>query len=498
MRKKQPRSSDRTDPNSVSLDPDDWDALRLVAHRTLDQAIDFLAEARDRPVWRPVPDAVKDALSTPPPAQGRGADAAVSDIVRLVLPYTTGNLHPGFCGWVHGGGTAGSLLAEMLAVAMNANLGGRDHAPIYVERQVVDWFKAIFGFPAEASGLLTSGTSMATVIALAVARNAKSELDVRRRGLAPGARQLTCYASSEVHGSAIKALELLGIGADAMRPVPVDEAYRISVPALRATIEADRAAGFQPFAVIGTAGTVNTGAIDDLAALASVCREQDLWFHVDGAFGALVMLAPELRARIAGIEQADSLAFDFHKWLQVPYDAGCLLVRNEAHHLAAFGGRQSYLAGAERGLAAGNPWYCEFGPELSRGFKALKVWMTVQEHGLETLGAIVSKHCRIAAAAAERISRTPDLELMAPQSLNIVCFRYTVPGMPPERLDALNQRIVEALHLDGVAAPSTARIDGRLAIRACFCNHRTEGADADHLLDSVLRLGVEELAAAAE
>lgn len=498
MRKREPRSSDRIEPKSVSLDPDDWDALRLVAHRTLDQAIDFLAGVRDRPVWQPVPETVKREFSTPPPALGRGADAAVSDIVRLVLPYATGNVHPGFCGWVHGGGTAGSLLAEMLAVAMNANLGGRDHAPIYVERQVVNWFKEIFGFPADASGLLTSGTSMATVIALAIARNTKSDLDVRRRGLAPTTRQLTCYASREVHGSAIKALELLGIGADAMRLVPVDETFRISVPALRAMIDADRAAGCQPFAIIGTAGTVNTGAIDDLAALASVCREQNLWFHVDGAFGALTVLAADLRNRIAGIEQADSLAFDFHKWLQVPYDAGCLLVRDETHHLAAFGGRQSYLAGAERGLAAGNPWYCEYGPELSRGFKALKVWMTIQEHGLETLGEIVSKHCRIAAATADRISRAPELELMAPQSLNIVCFRYTIHGLPEERLDALNQHIVETLHLDGIAAPSTARIGERLVIRACFCNHRTDQADADRLLDHVLRLGQEALTAVAE
>lgn len=493
MKMKQARSADRTEPNSISLDPDDWDALRLIAHRTLDQAIDFLAKARERPVWQPVPDAVRRELSTPPPLAGRGADAAVSDIVRLVLPYATGNVHPGFCGWVHGGGTAGGLLAELLAAAMNANLGGREHAPIYVERQVVDWFREIYGFPPGASGLLTTGTSMATVIALAVARNATTDWDVRRRGLRPGGRQLTCYASSEVHGSTIKALELLGIGADAMCLIPVDDAYRIAVPALRAAIEADRAAGFQPFCVIGTAGTVNTGAIDDLAAMAAVCSEQDIWFHVDGAFGALSMLAPELRDRIAGIEQADSLAFDFHKWLQVPYDAGCLLVRDETRHLAAFGGRQSYLAGAERGLAAGTPWYCEYGPELSRGFRALKVWMTIQEHGLDTLAAIVSKHCRIATVIADRISREPALELLAPASLNIVCFRYAAAGMPEKQLDVLNQRIVETLHMDGIAAPSTARIGGRLAIRACFCNHRTDQADADHLLDQVLRLGQEKL-----
>ncbi|MPY75502.1 MAG: cytochrome D ubiquinol oxidase subunit I [Alphaproteobacteria bacterium] len=475
--------------SSLSLDPEDWDAFRLVAHRTLDHALDYLAKVRERPVWQPVPAGVKRELAMPPPLRGRGIDAATADACRLILPYATGNTHPGFCGWVHGGGTTGGIMAEMLAAAMNANLGGREHAPVYVERQVVSWFKEIFGFPTGASGLLTSGTSMATLNALAIARNAKAAWDVRTDGVASGKTRLTCYASSEAHGSVQKALEILGLGGDALRSIPVDSDRRISVPDLRSAIEADRASGCLPICVVGTAGTVNTGAIDDLNALADTCKEYDLWFHVDGAFGALAMLAPGMRHLVAGIERADSLAFDFHKWMQVPYDAGCLLIRDEASHLATFGGRQTYLAGAKRGLAAGGRWYCEYGPELSRGFRALKIWMTIQEHGMERLGHIVANHCRIAASTAALVNRKAELELLAPQFLNIVCLRYVDADLPEDTLNRLNQKIVETLHEEGIAAPSTCRIDGILAIRACFSNHRTEQSDADYMIDQIVRLG---------
>jgi glutamate/tyrosine decarboxylase-like PLP-dependent enzyme len=273
--------------------------------------------------------------------------------------------------------------------------------------------------------------------------------------------------------------------------MPVDDAGRMDTAALERAIAADAAAGLRPFCVVGTAGSVNTGAVDDLAAVARVCRERGLWMHVDGAFGALAVLAPEEAPKLAGIERADSLAFDFHKWLHVPYDVGCALVRDERAHRDAFSLRHDYLAAAERGLAGGNPWYCEYGPEQSRGFRALKVWFTLLTYGLDRLGAAIARNCAQARYLGERAAAEPELELMAPVALNIACFRYRGAGLPPAALDRLNAEIVADLHEQGIAAPSTTRVGGALVIRACLCNHRTERSDLDALLDAVLRLGRE-------
>jgi glutamate/tyrosine decarboxylase-like PLP-dependent enzyme len=263
----------------------------------------------------------------------------------------------------------------------------------------------------------------------------------------------------------------------------------MDVRALERMVATDCAAGLRPFCVVGTAGTVNTGAVDDLATIARVCRERDLWMHVDGAFGALAVLVPELAPRLAGIERAHSLAFDFHKWLHVPYDAGCVLIRDERVHRATFSARHDYLAGAERGLAGGEPWFCEYGPELSRGFRALKVWFTLLTHGLDRLGAAIAENCAQARYLGERAAATPELELLAPVSLNVVCFRFRDGHLAPPELDRLNAAIVADLHEGGIAAPSTTRVGGALAIRACLCNHRTERSDLDALVDGVLALG---------
>ena len=469
----------------TSLDPADWPAFRRLCHDMLDHALSHLEDGAEAPVWRAPTEAAKRAIAEPLPQEAQGAERAAEDLLRWILPYGTGNTHPRFFGWVHGAGTPGGVLAETMAAALNANLGGRDHMPVYVERQVIAWCRQIFGFPESAGGLLVSGTSLATLIGLAIARNHKAEGDLRRDGVAATAGGLTAYTSAEAHGSVGKAMELLGLGSAALRGIPTDDRYRLDVAALRRAIRADREAGRQPFCVIATAGTVNCGAIDDLAGIADLCRAQDLWLHVDGAFGALAALSPELKGRLAGIEAADSLAFDFHKWMQVPYDAGCILVRDAALQEAAFSGRQDYLAAATRGLAGGDPWFCELGPELSRGFRALKVWFTMKEHGLRRLGEVVARNCAQARYLAERIEAQPGLELMAPAALNIVCFRHRAPGLSDEALDALNAEIVIALQESGVAAPSTTRLKGRLAIRVNLTNHRTRSADLDILLGAV-------------
>ncbi len=390
--------------------------------------LDHLRAVPEGPAWRPVPAAVRQALAEPLPVEGQGIERTCRDARELILPYPTGNAHPRFWGWVHGSGTPSGVLAELVAAAINANCGGRDHGAIYVERQVIEWCRQLFDFPEHSSGILVSGTSMATLIGLAVARHHLAGTHVRADGIR-AAPVLVGYASVEAHGSVARAFELLGLGRTALRLIPVDRDYRIDLDALRGAIARDRALGARPFLVVGTAGTVNTGAIDDLAALADVCARENLWLHVDGAFGALIALSATLKPRLAGIERADSLAFDFHKWLHVPYDAGCVLVRRGDLHRAAFAMSPDYLRRDARGLAGGDPWFCDYGPELSRGFRALKVWFALKEHGARRLGAMIERNCDQARYLAARIAAEPRLELMAPVALNIVCFRLRAPGL---------------------------------------------------------------------
>ncbi|MGC1562966.1 MAG: pyridoxal-dependent decarboxylase, partial [Bradyrhizobium sp.] len=366
---------------SQTLDPDDWEELRAQGHRMLDDMIDYIANVRARPVWRPIPDEVRARFRGELPPQASDLGEVYDEFIEFIAPYATGNVHPGFMGWVHGGGTAVGMLAEMLAGGLNANLGGRDHIPIEVERQIVEWTRAMFGLPAGASGLFVTGTSMANLMAVLVARTAVLGQIVRQQGLGEAGALLTAYTSTAAHGCVKKAMDLAGFGSDALRCMPVDSLHRVDVAAMRAQISRDREIGLGPFLVVASAGTVDIGAIDDLAALSALCREENLWFHVDGAYGALGVRSPALAPRRAGLEKADSIALDFHKWGQVPYDAGFLIVRDGERHREAFAAPAAYLRRQARGLAAGEPWPCDFGPDLSRGFRALKTWFTLKTYG---------------------------------------------------------------------------------------------------------------------
>ena len=259
---------------------------------------------------------------------------------------------------------------------------------------------------------------------------------------------------------------------------------------LRARIAEDRAAGLQPFMVIGSAGTVDTGAVDDLPGLAALARSEGLWFHADAAYGALAMLSPTQRPLVQGLSEADSVAFDFHKWAQVPYDAGCIVVRDAALHAATFASQPAYLQRSARGMAGNHPWPTDFGPDLSRGFRALKVWMTLKTYGADKLGDVVARNCALAQQLATRVDAQPRLERLAPVTLNVVCFRVRAPGVD---LDALNADIAADVQESGVAVPSTTRINGQLAIRAAFVNHRTRPADVQLLLDAVLQAATRRL-----
>ncbi|MDD1518284.1 MULTISPECIES: pyridoxal phosphate-dependent decarboxylase family protein [Bradyrhizobium] len=467
---------------NTSLDPQDWSEFRTLAHRMLDETIDGIANVRARPVWRPIPDDVRAAFRADVPREASDLAEVYREFSEHVAPYATGNVHPGFMGWVHGGGTAVGMLAEMLAAGLNANLGGRDHMPIEVERQIIEWMRCLFLFPESASGIFVTGTSMANLMAVLVARTAALGTLARQHGIGNDGALLTAYTSQAAHGCIARATDIAGLGTDALRKIAVDADHRIDVAALRAQIAVDREVGFKPFLVVASAGTVDIGAIDDLRAIAELCREEAIWFHVDGAFGALAILAPELAPLLGGIELADSIALDFHKWGQVPYDAGFLLVRDGEQHRQAFAQPAAYLSREARGLAAGAVWPCDLGPDLSRGFRALKTWFTLKTFGTDRLGAAVARSCALAKYLETRVLAEPRLELLAPVNLNIVCFRYRSG-------DAVNREIVADIQESGIAAPSSTTLDGKLAIRAAIVNHRTEEADIDALVAAVLQFG---------
>jgi len=458
----------------TSLDPPDWAAFRADAHRTLEGAIDRLERAGEGPVWRPTPAEVRDRFRAPLPRAGRPLGSVLDEVEALIAPYGAGNTHPRFFGWAHGAGTAVGMIAELLAGGLDLNCGGRDHVGPVVERQIALWAAEAFGFPQESSGVFVTGASQANLLGVLVARDAALGHGVRQGGLRGQPAQLCAYASCEAHGCVARAMELAGVGGDFLRRIPTDAAGAMRLDDLAAAILADRAAGLLPFLVVGAAGTVNFGAFDDLDALAELCVAQRLWLHVDGAFGALTALSPRLKPLTRGLERADSIGFDFHKWAHVPYDAGFFLARDAMMHRGAFAAPAAYLERAGRGLAAGADWPCDFGPDLSRGFRALKAWMTVEALGADAIAAAIEANCVAAAHLAARIRASRRFELAAPAPLNIVCF-----SLKGDAGAELNGELVMRLQERGLAAPSTTRLGGRVVVRAAIFNHRTTLADID-------------------
>jgi glutamate/tyrosine decarboxylase-like PLP-dependent enzyme len=470
-----------------AFDPEDWAAFRALGRRMVDDLVDQLQGLADGPVWRPMPDSVRAGFRTPALTSPVAVETVYADYLETVVPYAGGNRHPGFMGWVQGGGAPVGALAEMLAAGLNMNCGGRDHVGIALEEQVGLWVRHWFGFPSSAKGLFVTGASMANFVACLAARTRALGPEVRAQGL--GNARLTAYAAEGAHACVVRAMEMAGLGREALRRVPLNADFQMDVRALAARIDADLEAGFRPFLITATAGSVDVGAFDDLSALADVAARHGIWLHVDGAYGALGVHSARVRPKLAGLDRVQSVAFDFHKWGQVPYDAGFVMVADGAGLTDVFASPAAYLSREPEGLAAGDFWPTDYGPDLSRGCRALKTWFVLRTCGVEAIGAAIDNGLDLAAALRRRIAEAPDLEQLGPSDLNIVCFRW-IPGREScgaadPSLDRLNRETARRLQLKGRVAPSLTQIDGKVALRAALFNPRATLSDINALVDGV-------------
>jgi len=462
--------------------------------RAVAMATEHLGGIRGGTVFTPMPPEARQALLDAPfPDESTAPDVILDAFRDTILPYPMGNGHPRFFGWVNAPPAPMGVIAELLAAAVNPSCAGGDHAAIYLERAAVRWIMELVGFPTVGSmGLLVSGGSMASLTCLAAAREWAMRADgweVRDRGVREYPQALVLYATPEGHTCIQKAVELLGLGAASLHRVPVGDDFRMDVGALRAAIAADRAAGLRPFCVVASAGTVNTGAIDPLDEIADVCAAYDLWLHVDGAYGAVGVLDPAVAPQYAGLSRVDSLALDPHKWLSVPVECGCALVRDGVNLRATFSLVPPYILTEEGKGFGGLPWYSEYGFQQSRGFRALKLWMTMLHAGRSGLAAQITRHNALAQYLAALVNTAPDYEIMAPVTLSIVCFRFVPDHLRGDdaQLDALNKRIMQAVQAGGEAFVTNTTLHGRFVLRACILHYATTEADLDALIEIVRR-----------
>ncbi|HEU5249843.1 MAG TPA: pyridoxal-dependent decarboxylase [Thermoanaerobaculia bacterium] len=476
--------------SSFDLPPDE---VRRLGNLATDAVAEHRARLTSRPVFGKIG---RDAalFDEPLPQDGRPFEEVLAFVREHVMPFPFGNSHPRFFGFINATADPIGITADYLAAAMNPNCWGGDHAAIHVEHEVMRWIGEIVGYPAAAEGILVSGGSMANFTALATARRAVTPGNVREDGLAgEGRPRLTVYASDQVHHCVDKAVDLLGIGTRNLRRIPTDDRFRIRLDLLEAAIAEDRRAGLVPAIVVGNAGTVNTGAIDPLEEIAEICGRESLWFHADGAYGAMARISPQLASLFAGIERAESIAADPHKWLYVPYEAGATLVREPGRLSATFRKFPEYLATDPESPFPGPVWFAERGVELSRGFKALKVWMGLKTHGARAYARSIENDVALARFLAAEVDRRPEFERMAEQVLSIVNFRYKPVGLTlsDDEIDRLNRRIVNQLVGGGSFMLAPTILKGRTAMRACIVNFRTTEEDLTFLLDEAARVGRE-------
>lgn len=476
-----------------SLDPEDWESLRELGHQAFDDAIEYLKTVRDRPVWQPLPQASRDLFTEPVPLEPSSRQEVYNDVRDHILPYPTGNIHPRFWSWVGGTGTPTQLVADLVISAMNAGgLGFDEVASTHVEIQLLNWLKSMLGYPEDSSGLLVSGGSMANLVGLAVARTQMAPYDVRDCGVDVSAHpRLIYYASSETHSCNRKAIELIGLGSDSLRIIPVREDYTVDIDELHDAISKDRANGYLPACIIINVGTVNTGAVDPINVLVDLAQQENMWVHADAAFGAFAKLSSASTSLVDGLERVDSLAFDLHKWLYVQYDCGGVLIRAQEAHKNTFSVVPAYIRNFDRGLASGPFNFSEYGVQLSRSFKALRAWMGLKTEGVARYGQQIEQNIQQARYLTSLIDNEADLELLAPTAMNIVNFRFIADGLDDAQLDDMNAEILMRLQERGIAAPSSTELHGRFSIRVAICNHRSRRSDFDALVNAVKQIGLE-------
>lgn len=446
-------------------------------------------------MFRPVPRALaQEFAATPVPRDGRSPDAVLDAIAAQVLPYPLGNGHPRFSGWVNSPPAVMGIFADALAAAMNPSVAGGNQAAVYVERQVVAWFAGMLGFPASAAGQLVTGSSAAALTALGVARHvaaARSGVPIRTAGIQHAGTTFTAYQSSQAHSCHRKAFELLGLGSAHVREIETDAALRMEPAALTAALDRDVEAGHTPVAVVASVGTVNTGAIDPLDAIADICDRYDVWLHVDGAYGAPVVLATGYAAVRSGIARAASVAMDPHKWMYAPVEAGLVLIKDAPATRAAYSLVAPYLqTDGDPGGVGGPPWFSEFGLQQTRAFRALKLWATLVHQGVRGYEAAITHTLAMAAHLAAQVRATPALALWTPPGLSIVCFRWIGDGtLAPNVLDVVNRELCAALQLGGVVFPTSTVLAGRTYLRSCILHPGTQPSDVEQLVALAVETG---------
>ncbi|GJL94862.1 MAG: cytochrome d ubiquinol oxidase subunit I [Hyphococcus sp.] len=485
-------SPSETEPQQLDdnlLDPANWEEFRSFLHELSDDVTTHLKDIRQKRVWtRPTPD-VYDAFRSDIPVEGKGVDATYEEFKTNILPHIAGNIHPRFWGWVVGSGAPSSMVGDWLAAFVNGVPTIFDESARLTEIQIIDWIKSLFGFDDEASGVLTTGVSESTLIALVAARHSVLGEVGKQKGLYGIDADPVFYLCDQTHDSSRKAIEIMGFGSDHIQTIASDDQFQMKPDLLADQIKNDLQQGRKPIAVIATVGTVGTGAFDDLEAIGAICKKENIWLHVDGAFGVWAILSETKKDNVRGLEYADSLVFDMHKWMYQSYDIGCVLVRSAVKHRRSLQVSANYLDQIEGTLRNVSKDLCDYTIQLSRGFKALKFWFSLKSEGLSSFAKAIDHNIDCADYLTRRIEQSPNLELLAPTSLNVVNFRYLAVGKTNEELNKINTELVRRLNSDGVAVPSSLIFDGKFAIRIAISNHRTNRNDIDLMLDHVLENG---------
>ncbi len=471
-----------------SLDPNDWSEMRELGHEMVDDMVNFLKNIYEQPSWKEIPQEVKNHFEKDIPKYPLEAKEVYNEFKRFILPYPKGNIHPRFWAWVQGTGTLTGAFSEMLAATMNPNVTIGEHSAMYVDKQVVKWCKQMLNYPETASGILLSGGSMANITGLTVARNFYIN-SIREKGIQKTEKQLVLYCSQETHSCITKAAEIIGLGNKSIRQIECNANFQINIKCLLKQLELDLKNGLKPFCIVATTGTVNTGAIDPLEDIYHICKEYGLWLHIDGAYGALAKLDPKFKHKLKYIEFADSVAFDLHKWLHIPYELGCLLIKNSKAHRDTFSSTPNYLLQTEKGLAGGLDSINNYGFELSRSFKALKVWMCLKEFGLNKYRKLIAKNIEQAVYLGNKVIEHDQLELMTPVTMSVVCFQYVNESLNKELTDKINQEIIIQLQENGIASPSSTILWGKYCIRVCIVNHKTKKNDLDEFIFWIIKTG---------